>query len=251
CEYISRDTIDNRFVVLVSAQRKRAFEKVHIEKTKQEHATVMAIETMAAIMESSQMKPKTKTKMKMENKNENEKNTTETEVETVLFLLLLIADTCAHMRDRLSVFILASVHGLKHPNKIIQKKLYYEKTTGYNEWNSFINSDKEPICVTKKHYSYRVSTVIGGSNNHLLFIIYYKFIDMFDLNTCKYVANVQQLGHYSDIVNNAKFSSDGKMIEGNKKNLKNILIMVTCACFSSNESIMFQDQSIAKYDFGM
>ncbi|ETO08836.1 hypothetical protein RFI_28551 [Reticulomyxa filosa] len=63
-------------------------------------------------------------------------------------------------------------------------------TTGYNEWNPLINSNKEPTCITKKHPYYRgLRTVIGGSNNNLLFIIYYKAIDVFDLNIYEYVAN--------------------------------------------------------------
>ncbi|ETO11106.1 hypothetical protein RFI_26270, partial [Reticulomyxa filosa] len=73
----------------------------------------------------------------------------------------------------------------------VWKKRGIDKTAGYNEWNPLLNSNKEPICISKKNYNYReVRTVIGGSNNHLLFITYYKSIDVFDLNTYKYVANV-------------------------------------------------------------
>ncbi|ETO26256.1 hypothetical protein RFI_10884 [Reticulomyxa filosa] len=60
-----------------------------------------------------------------------------------------------------------------------------------NEWVTFIDDsdNKRPIHIAKDTENYEgARAVIGGSNKHLLFITYPpKNVDVFDLNTCRYI----------------------------------------------------------------
>ncbi|ETO25597.1 hypothetical protein RFI_11541 [Reticulomyxa filosa] len=64
-----------------------------------------------------------------------------------------------------------------------------EKIKQANQWNPFTNNDNQPILIGRdKDYHRGVRAVIGGSNNHLLFITYSpKNIDVFNLNTFQYI----------------------------------------------------------------
>ncbi|ETO30742.1 hypothetical protein RFI_06379, partial [Reticulomyxa filosa] len=61
-----------------------------------------------------------------------------------------------------------------------------------NQWLPFTNSSNEPIEIGRDGDDYcGVRAVVGGSNDHLLFISYRpKNIDVFDLNTCQYIQHV-------------------------------------------------------------
>ncbi|ETO20421.1 G-protein beta WD-40 repeats containing protein, partial [Reticulomyxa filosa] len=61
------------------------------------------------------------------------------------------------------------------------------KTREYNVWTPFTDNDGNTISIGRKEDNYwGARSMIGGSNDHLLFIAYRpKYIDVFDLNTCK------------------------------------------------------------------
>ncbi|ETO22761.1 mycorrhiza-induced NACHT/WD40-repeat domain protein, NWD [Reticulomyxa filosa] len=71
-------------------------------------------------------------------------------------------------------------------------------TKDYNKWMDFTNDSNEPICIGRESDEYRgVRVVIGGSNNHLLFIVYCpNVIDVFDLNKLQHIKrDILPIGH--------------------------------------------------------
>ncbi|ETO04736.1 hypothetical protein RFI_32661 [Reticulomyxa filosa] len=66
-----------------------------------------------------------------------------------------------------------------------------DKGKPYNQWVPFTNNEDKVILIGRKQDDYRgARAIIGGSNNNLLFITYRpNNIDLFDLNTFKYVSN--------------------------------------------------------------
>ncbi|ETO02966.1 hypothetical protein RFI_34444, partial [Reticulomyxa filosa] len=63
------------------------------------------------------------------------------------------------------------------------------KSKNYNEWIPFIDNNNHPIIIGRGYGTYvEIRTVIGGSNDHLLFITYSdNIISMFDLNTFQFI----------------------------------------------------------------
>ncbi|ETO10602.1 hypothetical protein RFI_26777 [Reticulomyxa filosa] len=64
-----------------------------------------------------------------------------------------------------------------------------KKSSNYNEWVPFTDNHNYPIQIGRDEDKYEgVRAVIGGSDNHLLFITYYpKNISVFDLNTFQFI----------------------------------------------------------------
>ncbi|ETO28627.1 hypothetical protein RFI_08504 [Reticulomyxa filosa] len=58
-----------------------------------------------------------------------------------------------------------------------------------NQWLPLRDKNNKPVYIGRRQENYEgIRAVISGSNNHLLFIIYPpNNIDVFDLNTCKFV----------------------------------------------------------------
>ncbi|ETO03230.1 hypothetical protein RFI_34181, partial [Reticulomyxa filosa] len=67
------------------------------------------------------------------------------------------------------------------------KKL--NKSNNYNQWVPFTDINNDPFIIGRSKDSFQgVRAVIGGSNNHLLFITYLKSnISVFDLNTLQFI----------------------------------------------------------------
>ncbi|ETO36103.1 hypothetical protein RFI_00960 [Reticulomyxa filosa] len=63
------------------------------------------------------------------------------------------------------------------------------KSNNYNQWIPFTDNHNNPIIIGENNDDYQgARAVIGGSNNHLLFITYsYHNISVFDLNTLQFV----------------------------------------------------------------
>ncbi|ETO00431.1 hypothetical protein RFI_37011 [Reticulomyxa filosa] len=71
----------------------------------------------------------------------------------------------------------------------INKSQKLKESNNYNKWAPFTDNHNNPIHIGRNgdHYS-GVRAVIGGSNNHLLFITYLKDnISVFDLNTFQFI----------------------------------------------------------------
>ncbi|ETO27844.1 hypothetical protein RFI_09286 [Reticulomyxa filosa] len=64
-----------------------------------------------------------------------------------------------------------------------------KKTNNCNEWVPFTDNDNNPIQIGRNLDDYQgMRAVIGGSNNHLLFITFYlNNISVFDLNTFQFI----------------------------------------------------------------
>ncbi|ETO00552.1 hypothetical protein RFI_36888, partial [Reticulomyxa filosa] len=63
-----------------------------------------------------------------------------------------------------------------------------KKANNYNQWVPFTDNHKHPIVIGRDNEYRGVRAVIGGINNNLLFITYYKNnISVFDLNTFQFI----------------------------------------------------------------
>ncbi|ETN97249.1 hypothetical protein RFI_40282, partial [Reticulomyxa filosa] len=90
----------------------------------------------------------------------------------------------------------------------------------YNEWDFFKDNHNNPIFIggNTTHYN-GLRAVIGGSNNHLLFITYYpKNIDVFNLNTLQFIKQenlpIDDETYFNCFVLNAKNANDDKNQKG-------------------------------------
>ncbi|ETO36583.1 hypothetical protein RFI_00479 [Reticulomyxa filosa] len=100
----------------------------------------------------------------------------------------------------------------------------------YNKWTKFTNNDNNPIIIGH-HCDYRgARAVIGGSNNHLLFITYYKNnISVFDLNTFQSIKHSRLSTNFIRdhcFVSNPENGKWQEMVKTNKQNQ----MMLFCNC---------------------
>ncbi|ETO07738.1 hypothetical protein RFI_29652 [Reticulomyxa filosa] len=104
------------------------------------------------------------------------------------------------------------------------KKL--EKLSNYNEWVPLTNDNNNPFHIGRNGDYYNgVRTLIGGSNNHLLFITYRPHnISVFDLNTFQFIKH-DTLPTRNGISFHC-FVSKSKMVKMNEA--KNKKIMKCC-----------------------
>ncbi|ETO10980.1 hypothetical protein RFI_26396 [Reticulomyxa filosa] len=63
------------------------------------------------------------------------------------------------------------------------------KSKDYNQWIPFTDNHNQPIIIGRNGYGFHgARAVIGGSNDHLLFITYYPYdISVFNLNTFQFI----------------------------------------------------------------
>ncbi|ETO12125.1 hypothetical protein RFI_25250, partial [Reticulomyxa filosa] len=90
----------------------------------------------------------------------------------------------------------------------------------YNEWVFFKDDHNNPIFIggITTHYN-GLRAVIGGNNNHLLFITYYpKNIDVFNLNTRQFIKQenlpINDETYFNCFVLNAKNANNDKIQKG-------------------------------------
>ncbi|ETO24695.1 hypothetical protein RFI_12465 [Reticulomyxa filosa] len=98
------------------------------------------------------------------------------------------------------------------------------KSNNYNQWVPFTDNYGHPIYIGRDEDNHRgMRTVIGGSNNHLLFITYASNnISVFDLNTFQIVAHTL-LPAYSWIQYHC-FVPKPEMMKTNKKKIYEMLL---------------------------
>ncbi|ETO08172.1 hypothetical protein RFI_29219 [Reticulomyxa filosa] len=119
----------------------------------------------------------------------------------------------------------------------------------YNEWVPFTDNYNCPIVIGRDDDDYfGVRAVIGGSNNHLLFITYYEDnISVFDLNTFRFIKydtlpiDSQILFHC--FVSNSENEQGQEMMKTNKQNCQMLLF-----CNKTGLSIEY-DEDKNKFQF--
>ncbi|ETN98787.1 hypothetical protein RFI_38700, partial [Reticulomyxa filosa] len=104
-----------------------------------------------------------------------------------------------------------------------------KKSKKYNQWIPFTDNKEKVVKIGRQEDGYKgARAVIGGSNNHLLFITYQpKNISVFDLNTFQFIK------HDTLKIDNEIYSpcfvstseNEQEMMKGNKKN-KNIKMLL-------------------------
>ncbi|ETO34580.1 hypothetical protein RFI_02510, partial [Reticulomyxa filosa] len=106
----------------------------------------------------------------------------------------------------------------------------------YNEWIPFTDNHNHPIIIGRdQDHDYRgMRAVIGGSNNHLLFITYLDDnISVFDLNTFRFIKRntlpTNNYIQYHCLVSNSKNGQEQGMVKTNQeKNKQNYQMLLFC-----------------------
>ncbi|ETO06101.1 hypothetical protein RFI_31294, partial [Reticulomyxa filosa] len=119
----------------------------------------------------------------------------------------------------------------------------------YNQWVSLKDNHNHPIIIGRYNDNYRgVRAVIGGSNNHLLFITYLSNnISVFDLNTFQFIKH-DTLPIYDHIwchcfVSNSENEQGQEMIKTNKQNYQMLV-------FHQNTGLSIEyDEDINTFQF--
>ncbi|ETO06667.1 hypothetical protein RFI_30725 [Reticulomyxa filosa] len=106
------------------------------------------------------------------------------------------------------------------------------KSKNHNKWLPFTDNHNHPIVIGEDKDDYiGVRAVIGGSNNHLLFITYrLRDINVFDLNTFQFIKHVilptrNYIGYHC-FVSNSKNGQEQEIIETNEEKKKKISEML-------------------------
>ncbi|ETO12226.1 hypothetical protein RFI_25150, partial [Reticulomyxa filosa] len=114
----------------------------------------------------------------------------------------------------------------------------------YNQWNPFTDNHNNPIIIGRDRDKYLgVRAVIGGSNNHLLFITYYfNNISVFGLNTFRFIKHdtlPTKIGIiFHCFVSNSENVQEQEMMKTNKQNDKMLLF-----CKSIGLSIKYNEEN--------
>ncbi|ETO09897.1 hypothetical protein RFI_27480 [Reticulomyxa filosa] len=104
------------------------------------------------------------------------------------------------------------------------------KSSNYNEWIPVTDNHNNPIIIgrAEMHYYHGMRAVVGGSNNHLLFITYYlNHISVFDLNTFQFIKHdnlpADNHVHHHCFVSNSANGHGQEMMKTNKQNYQMLL----------------------------
>ncbi|ETO15633.1 hypothetical protein RFI_21730 [Reticulomyxa filosa] len=110
-----------------------------------------------------------------------------------------------------------------------------KKSNNYNEWVPFTDNHNNPIIIGRDNDNYHeVRAVIGGSNNHLLFITYYPYnISVFDLNIFQFIKH-DELPTMNSIlchclVSKSENGQGQEMMKTNEKNKQNDQMLLFCS----------------------
>ncbi|ETO28309.1 hypothetical protein RFI_08825 [Reticulomyxa filosa] len=119
-----------------------------------------------------------------------------------------------------------------------------ENTKCVNEWLPFIDNHNQRICIGRKQDNFEgVRAVIGGTENHLLFITYSpRNIDVFNLKRFQYV-NYGILPIEERISFHCFLSKSGDVLTTMKTNEKNIEMLLFCR--STGLSIEYNEEGRA------
>ncbi|ETO33154.1 hypothetical protein RFI_03957 [Reticulomyxa filosa] len=107
-----------------------------------------------------------------------------------------------------------------------------KKLNHYNQWIPFTDNHNHPVHIEEDYNNFKgLSALIGGSNNHLLFIAYFIHnISVFDLNTFQFIKHdtlpIRDLIEYPCFVSNSENGQGQEIMKTNKK--KNYEMLLFC-----------------------
>ncbi|ETO35050.1 hypothetical protein RFI_02024 [Reticulomyxa filosa] len=117
-----------------------------------------------------------------------------------------------------------------------------KKLNNYNEWVPFTDNHNHPIYIGRSGGYYQgMRAVIGGSNNNLLFITYWKNnISVFDLNTFQFIKHdtlptKNEISFHCFVLNS---ENEQEMVKTNKKNCEMLLF-----CFNTGLLIEYDEDN--------
>ncbi|ETO08354.1 hypothetical protein RFI_29035 [Reticulomyxa filosa] len=116
-------------------------------------------------------------------------------------------------------------HLWKSIKKCLLLLSYNKKSSNYNEWIPVTDNHNHPIIIP---YYREMRTVIGGSNNNLLFITHYpNNISVLDLNTLQFIKHdtlpVNNRIRHHCFVLNSENGQGQEMMKTNKQNYQMLL----------------------------
>ncbi|ETO35242.1 hypothetical protein RFI_01820 [Reticulomyxa filosa] len=118
----------------------------------------------------------------------------------------------------------------------------------YNQWIPFTDNHNHPIIIGKYNGHYHgARAVIGGSNNHLLFITYLENnISVFDLNTFQFIKHdilpTIDYINYHCFVSNSENGQVQEIVKTNEEKNKHIYQMLLF-CFETGLSIEYDEDN--------
>ncbi|ETO08011.1 hypothetical protein RFI_29377 [Reticulomyxa filosa] len=118
------------------------------------------------------------------------------------------------------------------------------KLNNYNQWIPLTDNNNHPIIIGGDNDKYEgVRALIGGINNHLLFLTYLENnISVFDLNTFQFIKHdilpTENLIWYHCFVSNSENGQGQEMMKTNKQNYQMLLF-----CFKAGLSIEYDEDN--------
>ncbi|ETO03350.1 hypothetical protein RFI_34060, partial [Reticulomyxa filosa] len=119
-------------------------------------------------------------------------------------------------------------------SKKLNQLSQFNSLNNYNRWLPFTDNHNNPIIIGRNNDSYfGARALIGGINNHLLFITYqYNNISVFDLNTFQFIKHDQLPTNnnifYHCFVSKSENGQVQEMIKTNQKNQQNYQMLLFC-----------------------
>ncbi|ETO15624.1 hypothetical protein RFI_21740, partial [Reticulomyxa filosa] len=130
------------------------------------------------------------------------------------------------------------------------------KSKNYNEWMPLTDNHGHPIQIGREYDNYRgMRSVIGGSNNHLLFITYQRNnISVFNLNAFQFIRHDTfptasfNFIRYHCFVSKSENGQGQEMVKANQeKNIKNYEMLLFC--YDTGLSIEYdEDNNTFQFD---
>ncbi|ETO25084.1 WD repeat-containing protein [Reticulomyxa filosa] len=126
----------------------------------------------------------------------------------------------------------------------------------YNKWIPFIDNHNHPIIIGRDNDDYTgMRALIGGSNNHLLFITYWKNnISVFDLHKFRFIKHCTLPANneiwYHCFISNSEHGQGQEMMKINKQNYQMLLFCgktgLSIEYNENNNTFQFRQLSVCK-----
>ncbi|ETO05618.1 hypothetical protein RFI_31778 [Reticulomyxa filosa] len=122
----------------------------------------------------------------------------------------------------------------KNKSKQLNQLNKFNKSKNYNQWIPFIGNYNRPINIRSDPYNYEgARALIGGRNNHLLFITYpVNNISVFDLNIFQFIKHdtlpTNDWIWYHCFVSKSEYGQVQEMMKTNQKYKQNYQMLLFC-----------------------